>query len=75
MPTDDSFEDREGHQAPFTLRGTFRKPNVEPKRREDVRLLCGFDLFDHSVEFWPFAGFELGMKELAIGVNFECPAA
>ena len=38
MRGDDGFEDREGHQAPFTLRIAERKENIEPA---SVRLRRG----------------------------------
>jgi hypothetical protein len=78
LRTDDGFEDREGHQAPFTLR---KEENVErlPSEMEGVRavgaqedrLLELFDRLDDGVEIRPVAGLELGMKEMSIGANFK----
>ena len=34
-----------------------------------------FDLRDHCVEIWPFAGVEFGMERFAIGADFEGTAA
>ena len=84
MPTDGGFEDREGHQAPFTLR--FKKENAQrptpnaqclTKKEEDrcVWLLDFFNRFDDGVEVRPVAGIEFGMNEFAIGANFEGAAA
>ncbi len=69
MRTDGDFEDREGHQAPFTLR------NAESgsRRMQPVggQLLDLADLCDDGVEIRPFAGIEFGMEQLAIGADFE----
>jgi hypothetical protein len=59
--TNNGFEDREGHQAPFTL-------------LKAERLLCLFDRADDGVEIRPFAGLQLGVKEIAICENFESAA-
>ena len=39
------------------------------------RLLELFDLADDLIEIRPVAGLELGMEELAIGVDLKCPTA
>ena len=74
MRTNDGFEDREGHQAPFTLREDLLEywsvGVLEGKKRSAL-----FDRFDDGVEVRPVAGFEFGMDEFAIGANFEGAAA
>ncbi len=81
MRSDGGFEDREGHQAPFTLR---EKENVQrltsnAQRRtgEDAneRLLELFDRLDDGVEIRPVAGIEFGMEQFVIGANLESAAA
>ena len=83
MRTDGDFEDREGHQAPFTLRG---KENVQrstfnaqrsTKRVGDrrARLLELLNLPNERVEIRPFAGIEFGVERFAIGADFEGAAA
>ena len=79
MRIDGDFEDREGHQAPFTLqkeenvqRSTF---NVQrsTKRSQDrvARLFELLDLANEGVEIRPFAGVEFGVERFAIGADFE----
>ena len=79
---DDGFEDREGHQAPFTLRenANAERPttNIEhPTEGKDGsdRLLDLFDRADDGVEIRPVAGVEFGMEEFVIGANLESAAA
>jgi hypothetical protein len=80
---DNGFEDREGHQAPFTLRcneGNAERLTPNGKRPTETikrsnRLLELFNRFDDSVEVRPFAGIEFGMEEFAIGANLEGAAA
>ena len=62
MRSDGGFEDREGHQAPFTLQIL-------------ERLFCFLNRADDGVEIRPVAGIEFGMDEFAIGANFERAAA
>ncbi len=69
MRTDGDFEDREGHQAPFTLRVAER--GSRRTRPVPGRLLDLADLRDDGVEVRPFAGIEFGMEQLAIGADFE----
>jgi hypothetical protein len=77
MRTDGDFEDREGHQAPFTL------PNCDLRfaicdRWQPGTGSLGSDLVDlpnERVEIRPFAGIELGMERFAIGADFEGAAA
>ena len=64
MRTNNGFEDREGHQAPFTLRSTERSTIDGP-------LLEFFDLLEDFVEVGPVAAFEFGMDELIISANLE----
>ncbi len=77
----DGFEDREGHQAPFTLRGkqNVQRPTSNAQRRTaeeaNERLLELFDRLDDVVEVRPVAGLEFGMEEFAIGANLESAAA
>jgi hypothetical protein len=66
---DDGFEDREGHQAPFTL------PIADCGLRIAERLLRLLDLLDDLVEVRPIAGVEFGMEQFAIGANLESAAA
>ena len=81
MRGDDGFEDREGHQAPFTLRAKEkgnverRTSNAERRITETERLLELFDLRHDGVEVGPVAGIEFGVEELAIGADFEGAAA
>ena len=91
LRTDHGFEDREGHQAPFTLRKKERE-NAEPafarlrrgrrstsdaQRRmtEGERLFEFFERADDRVEIRPVAGIEFGMEQFAIGANFKSAAA
>ena len=76
LRTDHGFEDREGHQAPFTLRRKceLRISDCETKR-EIERLLELFDRGDDVVEVWPVTGIEFGMEQFAIGADFESAAA
>ena len=61
MKVDGDFEDREGHQAPFTL--------------QKIRSLdLGFDLLRDRVEIRPLAGLELGVNEFTIDANFKSAA-
>ena len=71
MKADDDFEDREGHQAPFTLRLQLSLSAASP--RESVSGL--FDLGNERVKVRPFAGTEFGMERFSIGADFECAAA
>jgi hypothetical protein len=81
--TDGDFEDREGHQAPFTLqeeenvqRSTF---NVQHPKKGATdrrgRLLKLFDLRDEGIEVGPLVGGEFGVKQFSIGADFEGAAA
>ena len=54
--TDNGFEDREDHQAPFTLR------IADCELRIAKRLFCFFDRRDNGVEVRPIAGVEFGME-------------
>jgi hypothetical protein len=84
LPTDDGFEDREGHQAPFTLpisdfgfrifdcRGSTIDRAENARQKLSGSLL---DRFDHGVEVRPVAGVELGMEQFSIGTDFESAAA
>jgi hypothetical protein len=76
LRTDNGFEDREGHQAPFTLRRNcgFRIANCEPKRKIEW-LLKLLDRANDGVEVRPVAGIEFGMEQFAIGANFKSAAA
>jgi hypothetical protein len=84
LPADGGFEDREGHQAPFTLRRE-EKENAErltsnaerriTEEERDDRLLDFFDRGDDGVEVRPVAGFEFGMDKFSIGANFKGAAA
>ena len=84
MRGDDGFEDREGHQAPFTLpiadcglRIAERKENAERRIAETDRywLLELLDRLDDGVEIRPVAGVEFGMEKFVIGANLESAAA
>jgi hypothetical protein len=84
LPADSGFEDREGHQAPFTLR---EKENALPtagsctgEQCKEIRSLApllfdGLDCLDDSVEVRPIAGFEFGMDEFSISADFKGAAA
>ena len=54
--TDNGFEDREDHQAPFTLR------IADCELRIAKRLFCFLDCRDNGVEIRPIAGVEFGME-------------
>ena len=69
MRGDDGFEDREGHQAPFTLR------IADCGLRNAERLFRFFDCLDDLVEIRPVAGVEFGMEKFVIGANLESAAA
>ena len=79
----DGFEDREGHQAPFTLRKekteNVQRPTFKVQRRatEEAkeRLLEFLDVAHNGIEVRPIAGIEFGMEKFSIGANFECSAA
>lgn len=76
MRGDDGFEDREGHQAPFTLpeeQNVQRPTGREPK--SSARSFELFDLGDEGVEVGPFAGTEFGVECFAIDADFEGAAA
>jgi hypothetical protein len=90
LRTDDGFEDREDHQAPFTLQRKRKRPtrlrratarqalNVEHPTSNDRRrksLFSFFDRADDGVEVRPVAGVEFGMEQFAIGANFKSAAA
>ncbi len=86
MRTDGDFEDREGHQAPFTLRldGIWKPGSQELTRSRSVFLASWlpdfssaylFDLRDDGVEVRPLAGIEFGMEDFAIEADFEGAAA
>jgi hypothetical protein len=89
LRSDDGFEDREGHQAPFTLQKNENVQRSTPIDREQAsnfqrqttegqigkRLSEFLNRADNCVEVRPVAGFEFGMEEFAIGANFEGPAA
>jgi hypothetical protein len=77
LRTDNGFEDREGHQAPFTLRK--KKENVErttpdAELKAKKNLLKFLDLADDLIEVRPIAGIEFGMEQFSIGMDFECAA-
>jgi hypothetical protein len=89
LRTDNGFEDREDHQAPFTLREEEKEnaqrstSNIERRitELEGVRAVDAQTLFrffdggDNSVEVRPVAGIELGVEQFAIGANFKSAAA
>jgi hypothetical protein len=72
---DDGFEDREGHQAPFTLPIAECPPRQVNSLRIAERLLSFFDRLNDVVEVRPVAGVEFGMEQFAIGANLEGAAA
>ena len=69
MRGDGGFEDREGHQAPFTLRIS------DFGLRIAERLFCFLDRLDDLVEIRPVAGIEFGMEQFVISTNLESAAA
>ena len=81
MRGDDGFEDREGHQAPFTLRHkneTAKRRNGDGATQRRIRktekrvgLLKFFNRLDDGVEIRPVAGIEFGMERLSIGADFK----
>ena len=84
LRTDNGFEDREDHQAPFTLReeekqnaqlstSSIQRPNAEEEK--DDRLFNFFNRGDDDVEVRPVAGVEFGMEQFAIGANLKSAAA
>src|SRR5438105_13647330 len=72
LRTDNGFEDREGHQAPFTLRRIAdcrlqivdcRKSTIDRANNTRQKLSGSFlDCFDDGVEVRPIAGIEFGME-------------
>ena len=76
LRTDNGFEDREGHQAPVTLRRNceLRIADCGLKKRT-AKLFKLFDLADDLVEVGPVTGIEFGMEQFAIGANFKSAAA
>jgi len=79
---DNGFEDREGHQAPFTLRerknAEHRTPNFERRSKEQERcerLSKFLNRANDGVEVRPVAGLKFGVEELAIGANLKSAAA
>lgn len=82
MRSDGGFEDREGHQAPFTLPIANCQLPIANLARSATNLLdecevlfCFFDRLDDIVEVRPIAGVEFGMEQFAIGANLESAAA
>ena len=77
---DNGFEDREGHQAPFTLQTPqLCLDSKGQKGRKGARLrtaleLC-FDGFDDGIEVRKLAGLLLGKQFLSIDADFEDAAA
>jgi hypothetical protein len=73
LRSDGGFEDREGHQAPCTLREAKAEKlkNGKAESEANWRLLCFFDRGDNRVEIRPVAGLKFGMEEFSIGVDFE----
>ncbi len=69
MKTDGDFEDREGHQAPVTLRICDSRVAICD------RSALLFELPNDGVKLRPFAGRKFGMERFAIGADFEGPAA
>jgi hypothetical protein len=76
LHSDGGFEDREDHQAPFTLRRNcgFRIANCGLEEKT-ARLFELLDLANDRIEVGPVAGIEFGMEQFTIGVNFESAAA
>jgi hypothetical protein len=77
LRVDGGFEDREDHQAPFTLQETKAEKlkNGKAESEPDWRLLCFFNCGDHGIEIRPIAGIEFGMKELSICADLKSAAA
>src|SRR5205823_8455481 len=79
LRTDNGFEDREGHQAPFTLRikenAERSTSNAECRITETEQLLELLDLLNDLVEVRPVARIEFGMEQFAIGADFKSAAA
>ena len=85
LRTDDGFEDREDHQAPFTLRRIvdcrlqitdWGKSAIDCADNARQKLSGSLlDCFDDGVEVRPVAGIEFGMEQFAIGANFKSAAA
>jgi hypothetical protein len=81
---DDGFEDREGHQAPFTLpisdclpTGASAQAGGLPAAAGELlaeRLFRFFDRLDHVVEIRPVTGVEFGVEQFAIGANLKSAA-
>jgi hypothetical protein len=72
---DDGFEDREGHQTPFTLRIADCGLPATAGELLAEKLFRFFDRRDNGVEVRPVAGVEFGMEKFAIGANLESAAA
>jgi hypothetical protein len=83
LRTDNGFEDREDHQAPFTLRRKEKEnaqrstSNIQRRTAEEesAGLLELLNRADDGVEVRPIAGLEFGMEQFAIGANFKSAAA
>ena len=80
MPINHGFEDREGHQAPFTLQiANCQFPIADWKTfgaPVGSVILFGFlDPANDLIELGPIAGLKLGMHEIPIGANFKCATA
>jgi hypothetical protein len=81
---DDGFEDREGHQTPFTLPifdcrfsiGNCERSTINREREAITKFLLKLlDGADDLVEIRPVAGVEFGMEKFAIGAKLESAAA
>src|SRR5205814_6712364 len=82
LRTDNGFEDREVHQAPFTLRirenaerSTANAQRLKSEKERSARLSDFLNCGDNLVEVGPVAGIEFGMEQFAIGADFKSAAA
>ena len=75
MRSDGGFEDREGHQAPFTLRRNRGSRIADSETKRGGKLLELLDLADDGIEVGPVPGIEFRMEQFAIGANFKRAAA
>ena len=74
MRSDGGFEDREDHQAPFTLPKADSGVRAGLAFRKPERLFELFDLTDDGIEIGPITGIKFGMEQFAIGANFKSAA-
>src|SRR5204863_619444 len=72
LRSDSGFEDREDHQAPFTLRKNCGSRIADCGSKEKTRKLFElFNLADDGIEIGPVARIEFGVEQFSIGANLK----